>query len=41
MDYEASGGGLGAIADKLVLERMNSSQLEESLKNLKQLAENV
>jgi hypothetical protein len=39
LEYEASGGGLGAIADKLVLERMNTSQLEESLRNLKQLAE--
>ncbi len=39
MDYEASGGGLGAIADKLVLERLNTSQLEESLKNLKQVVE--
>lgn len=39
MNYEASGGGLGAIADRLVLERLNTSQLEESLKNLKRLVE--
>jgi len=39
LDYEASGGGLGAIADRLVLERMNTSQLEESLQNLKALVE--
>jgi Polyketide cyclase / dehydrase and lipid transport len=39
MEYEASGGGLGAIADKLVLERLNTSQLEESLRNLKTLVE--
>jgi hypothetical protein len=41
LDYEASGGGLGAIADRLVLERMNSHQLEESLSNLKTLVENA
>jgi uncharacterized membrane protein len=39
LEYEASGGGLGAIADKLVLERMNTHQLEESLENLKRLVE--
>lgn len=34
-DYETEGGGLGAIADKLILERMNAENLEKSLKNLK------
>jgi hypothetical protein len=29
------GGGLGKIADKLVVERMNTSNLEKSLENLK------
>jgi hypothetical protein len=38
-EYETEGGGLGAIADKLVLERMNTENLEKSLKNLKALAE--
>ena len=41
LEYEASGGGLGAIADRLVLERMNTSQLEESLSNLKQVVEGL
>lgn len=41
LDYETSGGGLGAIADRLVLERMNTSQLEESLQNLKKLVESA
>lgn len=40
LEYDATGGGLGAIADKLVLERMNTNQLEESLENLKQVVEN-
>jgi uncharacterized membrane protein len=39
LEYDATGGGLGAIADKLVLERMNTHQLEESLENLKQAVE--
>lgn len=38
-DYEVPGGGLGKIADKLVIERMNTQNLENSLKNLKQLIE--
>lgn len=39
IDYEMSGGLLGKIADKLVVERMNVSQLEKSLENLKAKAE--
>lgn len=39
LDYETLGGGLGAIADKLLLERMNTEQLEKSLSNLKALVE--
>ncbi len=38
-DYEIPGGGFGKIVDKLVIERMNASQLEQSLENLKSLAE--
>jgi uncharacterized membrane protein len=34
-DYTMPGGGLGKIADKLVVERMNTSNLEKSLENLK------
>lgn len=34
-DYEIPGGGLGKIADKLVVERMNTKNLEQSLENLK------
>jgi hypothetical protein len=33
------GGGLGKIADKFVVERMNISNLEKSLENLKTLVE--
>lgn len=39
LDYETQGGGLGAIADRLLLERMNTSQMEKSLENLKALVE--
>lgn len=39
LDYETQGGGLGAIADKLLLERMNTDQMEKSLANLKGLVE--
>jgi uncharacterized membrane protein len=38
-DYEVPGGGLGKIADKLVVERMNNQNLENSLKNLKRVIE--
>lgn len=38
-DYKMKGGGLGAVADKLVVERMNASNLEKSLSNLKNLVE--
>lgn len=39
LDYETQGGGLGAIADKILLERMNTDQMEKSLARLKQLVE--
>lgn len=39
IDYEMPGGGLGKIADKLVVERMNTKNLEQSLENLKALVE--
>lgn len=38
-DYNMKGGGLGAIADKLVAERMNTQNLEKSLASLKQIVE--
>ena len=38
-DYDVPGGGLGKIADKLVVERMNTSNLEKSLEKLKNLIE--
>jgi coenzyme Q-binding protein COQ10 len=38
-DYEMIGGGAGKILDKLVVERQNSKNFEQSLKNLKALAE--
>lgn len=38
-EYEVPGGGLGKIADKLIIERVNSSNLDKSLENLKKLAE--
>ncbi len=38
-DYQMRGGGLGAIADKLVAERMNRQNLEKSLDNLKAIVE--
>jgi uncharacterized membrane protein len=38
-DYEMPGGALGAIANKLVVERMNAQNLEKSLENLKKLLE--
>lgn len=39
LDYETQGGGLGAIADKILLERMNTDQMEKSLANLKGLVD--
>lgn len=38
-DYEMPGGGVGKIVDKLVVERMNAKNLEESLENIKALVE--
>ena len=38
-DYEMPGGVLGKLADKMVVERMNTENLEKSLNNLKKLAE--
>ena len=38
-DYEMPGGGLGKIAERLVVERMNDKNAETSLKNLKALFE--
>ena len=37
IDYEMAGGGLGKIADKLIVERMNDKNAEASLENLKAL----
>jgi uncharacterized membrane protein len=39
LEYETAGGGLGAIADRLLLERMNTEQMEKSLEKLKKMAE--
>jgi uncharacterized membrane protein len=39
VEYDMPGGALGKIADKLVVERMNARNLEESLENLKALVE--
>lgn len=38
-EYAMKGGGLGAIADKLVAERMNTQNLEKSLESLKKIVE--
>ncbi|HSG16627.1 MAG TPA: SRPBCC family protein [Anaerolineae bacterium] len=38
-DYEMPGGGLGKIADRLLVERMNDKNAQTSLKNLKALFE--
>lgn len=38
-DYSMPGGGLGAIADKLIVERMNTSNIESTLANLKKVVE--
>jgi uncharacterized membrane protein len=38
-DYSMPGGGLGAIADKLIVERMNTNNIESTLSNLKKMVE--
>ncbi|NDJ74699.1 MAG: hypothetical protein GYB65_00455 [Chloroflexi bacterium] len=38
-DYEMGGGGLGKIADRLIVERQNTRNFEQSLENLKALVE--
>jgi uncharacterized membrane protein len=38
-DYQMPGGGVGKVVDRLLVERMNTSQLEESLEKLKLLVE--
>jgi uncharacterized membrane protein len=38
-DYSMPGGGLGAIADKLIVERVNTSNIETTLSNLKRVVE--
>ncbi len=38
-DYELPGGGLGKAFDRLVVERMNTENLEKSLARLKELVE--
>ena len=38
-DYEMPGGGIGKVVDKLVVERMNTRNLEDSLENIKALVE--
>jgi carbon monoxide dehydrogenase subunit G len=38
-EYEMPGGGIGKAIDKLLVERMNAEQLEESLEKLKVLVE--
>ena len=38
-EYEMPGGGVGKLVDRLVIERMNTQNLEKSLKNLKTLVE--
>lgn len=39
LDYEMPGGGLGQALNKLVVEKMNTENLEKSLSNLKALVE--
>lgn len=39
MDYTVPGAGLGKIADKLVVERTNAKNLEQSLAQIKALVE--
>jgi carbon monoxide dehydrogenase subunit G len=38
-DYETSGGVFGQVVDQLIVQRMNTRNLETSLENLKALAE--
>jgi carbon monoxide dehydrogenase subunit G len=38
-DYQMPGGGIGKVVDKLLVERMNTKNLEESLENLKAMLE--
>lgn len=38
-EYTMPGGGLGAIADKLIVERMNAANIEQTLANLKRVVE--
>jgi uncharacterized membrane protein len=38
-EYNMPGGGLGAIADKLIVERMNTNNIEQTLANLKKVVE--
>ena len=38
-DYEMPGGVLGKLADKMIVEGMNTENLEKSLENLKKLVE--
>jgi carbon monoxide dehydrogenase subunit G len=38
-DYEMAGGGIGKIVDKLLVERQNKKNAEQSLKNLKAMIE--
>lgn len=38
-DYEIVGGGVGKMLDKLLIERQNAKNFEQSLKNLKVMAE--
>lgn len=38
-EYTLPGGGLGAIADKLIVERMNEANAKKSLESLKKLVE--
>lgn len=38
-DYEMAGGGIGKIVDKLIVERQNTKNFEQSLKNLKAMVE--
>lgn len=39
IDYEMSGGLLGKIADKFMVESMNVKQMEQSMQNLKDIFE--
>jgi len=39
LEYTVPGSGLGKIADRLVVERSNAKNLEQSLANIKTLAE--